>query len=156
VAPVAPERERSFHLIPALRLRAMYMIEDEEFEVEASLRVGLEVIAGTVGLVTVGGDPVPFAGVEAAGFTGIEAFEQGGLSGQVLLPTVDLAAIFDQHVILRAGSGLSGFRVSSCMGPIILAGQLRLPNLDVWMVADDDFQDPLISVGAMLVLGIAL
>jgi hypothetical protein len=31
-----------------------------------------------------------------------------------------------------------------------------LPIIDVWMVPDDDFQDPLISVGAMLELGIAL
>jgi hypothetical protein len=134
----------------------MYMLEEEEFEVEASLRGGTEAIAATVGLVTIGGDPVPLVGVEGFGFFGIDAFDNGDLSGQVLLPDVSVSLAFDRALVLRAGSGLSGFRIHRCMGPLAVVGQLRLPIIDVWMVPDDDFEDPLISVGAMLEIGLAL
>ena len=134
----------------------MYMLEEEEFEVEASVRAGTEAIAVALGVVTVGGDPVPLVGVEGFGFFGIDAFDSGGLSGQVLLPDIAVSAAFDRDLILRAGSGISGFRVSSCMGPLSFVGQLRLPIIDVWMVPDDDFEDPLLSVGAMLEIGLAL
>jgi hypothetical protein len=156
VPPRPAERTRSAHFVPSLRLRAMYMLEEEEFEVEASVRAGTEAVAGTVGVVTIGGDPVPLVGVEGFGFFGIDAFDKGGLSGQVLLPDVSVNLAFDRSLVLRAGSGLSGFRISRCMGPLSLVGQLRLPIIDVWMVPDDDFEDPLISVGAMLEIGLAL
>jgi hypothetical protein len=134
----------------------MYMVDDEEFEVEASLRVGTEAVGAVLGVVTVGGDPVPLAGIEGFGFFGIDVFSQSGLSGQVLLPNVDVILAFDRDLILRAGSGLSGFRVTRCMGPLSVVAQLRLPIVDVWMVPEDDFEDPLVSVGAALEFGLAL
>jgi hypothetical protein len=106
--------------------------------------------------VTIGGDPVPLVGVEGLGFFGIDAFDANGLSGQVLLPDLSVSLAFDRDLVLRAGSGLSGFRIDKCMGPLSVVGQLRLPIIDVWMVPDDDFEDPLISVGAMLEIGLAL
>lgn len=156
VAPVAPEGERPLHFIPTLRFRPTYLIDAEEIAVEASVRAGIEAIAGTLGVVTVDGDPVPLAGVEAFGFFGIDLFAKDGLSAQVLLPDIAVAAIFESDLILRAGSGLSGLRVTKCMGPISVVGQLRLPIIDVWMVPDDDFEDPAISIGTMLEIGIAL
>jgi hypothetical protein len=156
VPPKPAVEKRSAHFVPSLRFRAMYMLEEEEFEVEASLRGGTEAIAATVGLVTIGGDPVPLVGVEGFGFFGIDAFDNGDLSGQVLLPDVSVSLAFDRALVLRAGSGLSGFRIHRCMGPLAVVGQLRLPIIDVWMVPDDDFEDPLISVGAMLEIGLAL
>jgi hypothetical protein len=156
VPPRATEPARTAHVIPSLRLRAMYLLDDEEFEVEASLRGGTEAVGGVVGVVTVGGDPVPLVGVEGLGFFGIDVFDQDGLSGQVLLPNIDVILAFDRDLVLRAGSGLSGFRATKCMGPLSVVGQLRLPIVDVWMVPDDDFEDPLISVGAMLEFGLAL
>jgi hypothetical protein len=78
VAPKAFEPERSWHFIPTFRLRAMFMLEEEELEVEASLRGGTEAIAATLGVVTIGGDPVPIVGVEGFGFFGIDAFDGRG------------------------------------------------------------------------------
>jgi hypothetical protein len=156
LSPETAERERPFHLIPSIRFRSMYMLDAEEIEVESTVRFGLEVIAGTFGVVTVGGDPTLVAGVEGLGFVGLDVFDNDGFSAQVLLPDIELSAIFDRDLILRAGSGLTGFRVNQCMGPIIMTGQLRLPIIDVWMVPDDDFEDPVVSVGTMLEIGIAL
>jgi hypothetical protein len=156
VAPKAGEVERPAHFIPSLRFRGMYLLDDEELEVEASVRGGTEAVGAVLGAVTVGGDPVPLVGVEGLGFFGIDVFDQGGLSGQVLLPNVEVILAFDRDLILRAGSGLSGFRLNRCMGPLSLVGQLRLPIVDVWMLPEDDFEDPLISVGAMLEIGLAL
>jgi len=157
VAPVAPEAARPLHFIPALRFRMSYLVDAEDIALEGSVRAGIEHVAGTLGVVSVDGDdPVPLAGVEIGGFFGIDVFAKDGLSGQVLLPDVELAAIFDSDLILRAGSGLSGFRVTKCMGPISIVGQLRLPIVDVWMVPDNSFEDPVISLGTMLEIGIAL
>jgi hypothetical protein len=123
---------------------------------EAALRLGTEDAAGMVGLVTIDGEANFLLQADFFSYRGVDVSQKEGMLVQVLVPNVELGAIFADSLVLRAGSGLTGFRVSKCMGKFGVVAQLRVPMIDVWLVPDNDFEDPQVSVGAAIEVGVFL